>query len=61
MPAANRAWWRAKLERNKERDRQAGEALTSAGWTAVRIWEHEDTSEAADRIERTVREARIQA
>jgi DNA mismatch endonuclease (patch repair protein) len=55
MPAANREWWQKKLERNKERDRQTDEALAVAGWTSVRIWEHEDALEAADRVEKAVR------
>ena len=29
--------------------------LRAAGWTVVRVWEHEDPSEAAERIERAVR------
>src|SRR5262245_33463041 len=42
MPAANRDWWRQKLERNKERDREAEKALAQAGWACIRVWEHED-------------------
>jgi DNA mismatch endonuclease (patch repair protein) len=55
MPVANRDWWQRKLERNKERDREADEALATAGWAAIRIWEHEDALEAADRVEQAVR------
>lgn len=28
-----------------------------AGWTVVRVWEHEVTSEAADRVEGVLRES----
>lgn len=55
MPAANRDWWQKKLDRNKTRDRQTDEALVAAGWAVVRVWEHEDTMVAADRVERALR------
>jgi DNA mismatch endonuclease, patch repair protein len=55
MPVANRDWWRSKLERNKERDREADDALARAGWMVLRIWEHEDARDAADRVEQAVR------
>ena len=53
-PAANREWWREKLERNAARDRATDAGLIRAGWLSVRVWEHEDVCEAADRIERVV-------
>ena len=34
-------WWIAKLYRNVERDHRVDEALSQAGWTVVRFWEHE--------------------
>ena len=47
LPAARQEWWAAKLERTVERDRETNEALRDAGWTVLRIWEHEDADEAA--------------
>jgi DNA mismatch endonuclease (patch repair protein) len=41
MPRANRGYWEPKLARNVERDRQADVMLGAAGWTVVRVWEHE--------------------
>jgi DNA mismatch endonuclease (patch repair protein) len=41
MPAGNRAFWKAKLARNTERDRTVTRALRQAGWTVLRIWEHD--------------------
>jgi DNA mismatch endonuclease (patch repair protein) len=41
MPAGNRAFWKAKLARNTERDRTVTRALREAGWTVLRIWEHD--------------------
>lgn len=38
-PRQNRAFWDAKLARNKARDRAVSRALRRAGWTVLRIWE----------------------
>lgn len=54
-PKTNADYWRPKLERNVERDRQVDEALASAGWLVVRVWEHEDAEKAAVMIEELVR------
>ncbi len=40
-PASNSDYWIPKLRRNVERDRLVEGALTAAGWTVVRVWEHE--------------------
>ena len=55
QPRANSEWWRQKLARNASRDRRNNALLTAAGWTVIRVWEHEDATAAADRVERTVR------
>jgi DNA mismatch endonuclease (patch repair protein) len=39
FPATNQAFWRRKLQTNKERDRHVTRALQGDGWTVVRIWE----------------------
>src|ERR1700686_542218 len=50
------AWsWPDKIERNRHRDRDTDERLTAAGWTSLRIWEHEDPKDAAHRVETAVR------
>lgn len=36
----NAAYWTPKIAGNQERDRRADLALTDAGWTVVRLWEH---------------------
>ncbi len=33
--------WEAKIEANRRRDRRNRLALRAAGWTVVRVWEHE--------------------
>lgn len=50
-PVANAAWWSEKLARNVERDRQTDEHLRGAGWTVLRIWEHEDPRVTAKSVE----------
>ncbi len=40
-PAGNRAFWKAKLDRNAERDRQVTRLLRRADWKVLRVWEHE--------------------
>ena len=54
-PKRNRAWWAAKIARTIERDQETDLHLESAGWTVVRVWEHEDPADAADQIEEAVR------
>jgi DNA mismatch endonuclease (patch repair protein) len=58
QPAANAAWWKEKLRRNRDRDIATNQALEDAGWTVVRVWEHEAPESAADRIEDVVRARR---
>jgi len=41
IPQARRAWWAATIESNKRRDRRQNRALRAAGWTVVRVWQHE--------------------
>lgn len=47
IPGANRGYWEPKLARNVARDREANEALHAAGWTVLRVWEHDDPALAA--------------
>jgi len=49
-------FWAEKIERNKERDRDTDQRLTAAGWTVVRIWEHEDPAKAAEKVWRRLQE-----
>ena len=46
-PKNNAEFWREKIETNRRRDRDTDRRLAEAGWTVVRVWEHED-AEAAD-------------
>ena len=55
-PKRNGDWWRAKIEANQQRDRNTDERLAALGWRVVRVWEHEEPTEAAARIAILVRD-----
>jgi DNA mismatch endonuclease, patch repair protein len=57
-PKHNADFWREKIETNRLRDRDTDRRLKRAGWKVIRVWEHEDPTGAAARIERTVRRRR---
>lgn len=50
-PKNNADWWADKLAGNVRRDRDTDERLAAAGWTVIRVWEHEDAVAAAQRVE----------
>ncbi|WP_405015468.1 very short patch repair endonuclease [Kitasatospora sp. NBC_01539] len=54
-PKANAEWWRAKLNRNMERDEETTRHLAARGWTVLRFWEHETAPDVAATIIATVR------
>jgi DNA mismatch endonuclease (patch repair protein) len=49
-PSNNWEYWRDKIEGNRRRDRATDDALASAGWVSLRVWEHERPDEAAARV-----------
>lgn len=58
-PKANAAWWREKIEANRLRDKDTNARLRDAGWTVLRVWEHEDPVQAASRIAKIVTSVRL--
>ncbi len=54
-PKSNADFWRDKIETNRRRDKDTDDRLEAEGWAVVRIWEHEDPHEAANRIARLYR------
>jgi DNA mismatch endonuclease, patch repair protein len=46
-PKSNVAYWRAKIARNRERDRQHRHALSRDGWATLTLWECELKDQAA--------------
>lgn len=57
-PGRNGDYWREKIARNIARDKRNAAALRRAGWTLIRVWEHDDPDRAAARIERRIRARR---
>ena len=55
-PATNSNYWRAKLSSNVERDRRQTRELKAAGWTVLRVWEHERPEDAARLVEEALAE-----
>lgn len=53
-PKANKAFWHAKILRNRLRDSDTNMQLQALGWQVIRIWEHEDLDAAAHRIQASV-------
>ena len=47
LPTSNAKFWREKIEGTIERDKQQVAWLGEAGWTVLRVWEH-DVSDPAE-------------
>jgi len=52
VPATNGSYWTQKLTHNRARDEAVDRALDAAGWTVLRIWEHETVVDAAEAVRR---------
>lgn len=58
-PATKNAdFWREKINGNRARDTETNDTLAAAGWTVIRVWEHDELNQAANRIENAVRRKR---
>lgn len=55
----NAEYWVPKLEGNVVRDRRTDDALRDAGWTVVRIWEHEPLESAVEKVRSAVADAAV--
>lgn len=53
-PASNELYWHPKIAANRARDEDTDLRLGASGWKVVRVWEHEDVAEAAERIAEVV-------
>lgn len=51
--ATNQQYWRKKLARNVERDKEVNDALTEAGWMVIRFWEN-DINKKLDECIKTI-------
>jgi DNA mismatch endonuclease (patch repair protein) len=50
----NAEFWATKVEKNRARDADTNQRLRDAGWTVIRVWEHEDPVAAAASIKQVV-------
>ena len=53
-PQRNSGYWASKLRLNVDRDRAVNAALLQAGWRVIRVWEHEASSDVAERVALTL-------
>lgn len=60
-PKANAERWAEKLRGNRERDDRMVQELSARGWNVVVVWEHEDATAAARRIQTIVQQRRKKA
>lgn len=51
-------YWPKKVESNRLRDLDTNARLASAGWMAIRIWEHDRPESAAEHVANVVRRRR---
>jgi len=56
-PKQNAAFWREKIEANRQRDADTNARLRDIGWTALRFWSHESPVKAAKKVARVVTKA----
>ena len=56
LPKTNTAFWQAKIERNRERDRQNEELLRANGWQVITLWA---CSLTKDRLEPTMQQVAV--
>jgi len=57
-PRVNEWYWSPKLDRNVQRDRANDDALSLAGWSVIRLWEHVPLNEAVTAVVTAVGAAR---
>lgn len=50
QPKANAEYWRLKVQRNRDRDRQTEKALREAGWDVLTIWECQTAASQRDEL-----------
>lgn len=58
-PRNNAGWWRDKLEANVARNRETDWRLDALGWIVVRVWEHEQTEAAVEKVLTAIDQAYI--
>ena len=57
MPRGNSTYWEPKISGNKRRDQIVTRDLRRAGWSVLRVWEHELARKHQKRLLRRIRQA----
>ncbi|MFJ8627859.1 very short patch repair endonuclease [Kitasatospora sp. NPDC093550] len=57
-PKTNPDYWREKIGRNVQRDRDTDARLAAEGWLVLRFWEHESPAACAPTVVEQVRQRR---
>lgn len=47
---ANAKFWKNKIRQNQIRDKDTNKQLRKAGWRVIRVWEHENSEKASQKI-----------
>jgi len=50
LPKTNTDFWVRQISRTRDRDSETNAWLRESGWTVMRFWEHQDSSDAAAAI-----------
>jgi DNA mismatch endonuclease, patch repair protein len=50
-PAIRSEFWKAKIDRNRDRDSKVSALLVKDGWTVIRVWEHEIRQDLSRAVE----------
>jgi DNA mismatch endonuclease (patch repair protein) len=58
LPKSNTEWWTEKLQANIRRDEDTNLRLREAGWLVLRFWEHEETTQIVQIVQRCLKERR---
>ncbi len=55
LPKSNLRYWRKKINRNKERDKEVDRHYKKIGWKVLRVWEHEIKKDPEKAVGKVVR------
>jgi len=58
LPSSNAGFWKQKIGATRQRDREQAKWLEAAGWTVVRVWEHDVLEPALQTIVEILDESR---
>ena len=53
-PETRKEFWLKKIQSNIDRDKKVDEQLKNAGWTVIRIWEHEIRKEPENAVKKII-------